>query len=81
MKNVLDEIIEKNERKDFREYITLLVTQEQKFFLRNEILYHFRSYCDDKDKPQQFRDTIPGLSVEACRLGQEIAGRLGTAFV
>jgi len=57
MKNELDEIIEKNERKDFKEYITLLVTQEQKFFLRNEILYHFRSYCDDKDKPQKFRDS------------------------
>jgi sucrose synthase len=53
----LDELIEKNERKDFKEYITLLVNQDQAFFLRNEILYRFRSYCDDKDKPQKFRDS------------------------
>jgi predicted ATPase len=56
MKSALNEIIEKNERKDFKEYITLLVKQDQKFFLRNEILYRFRSYCDDKDEPQEFQD-------------------------
>ena len=55
MKNELDEIIEKKKRKDFKEYITLLVNQDQKFFLRNEMLNRFRSYCDDKDKPQELR--------------------------
>jgi sucrose synthase len=57
MKNELDEIIEKNERKDFKEYITLLITQDQKFFLRNEILYRFRTYCDENHKSQEFRDS------------------------
>jgi sucrose synthase len=56
MKNELDELIEIDERKDLKEYIALLVNREQTFFLRNEILYRFRSYCDEKDKPQSFRD-------------------------
>lgn len=57
MLNELDEILEKDERKDFREYIALLINQEQQFFLRTEILCRWRGYCDAKSKPPHFEDT------------------------
>lgn len=54
--NALIEILGKEERKDFKEYIQMLVADEQKFFLRNDIIYFFRRYCDEVDKDQAYRD-------------------------
>lgn len=56
MKNALDKIIKKEERRDFKEYISILVREDQTLFLRNDILYYFRKYCDDSDKSQEFRE-------------------------
>lgn len=50
MKNTLDKIINADERKDFKEYISTLTRENQTLFLRNDILYRFRMYCDDKNK-------------------------------
>ena len=56
MKNALEKIIKDDERRDFREYISILTQKGQSLFLRNDILYHFRMYCDEKDKDQIFRE-------------------------
>jgi sucrose synthase len=50
MKNALDKIIKEEEHKYFKEYISILTRKKQTLFLRNDILYHFRMYCDEKDK-------------------------------
>jgi sucrose synthase len=56
MENVLNEMLTKVDRKEFKEYIALLQQQEGGFFLRNDILYWFRQYCDLKKKNGRFRE-------------------------
>ena len=55
MENMLNEILTKTDRKEFKEYISLVQQQEEVFFLRNDILYWFRHYCDLKGKNGRFR--------------------------
>jgi sucrose synthase len=55
MDNVLSELLTKADRKDFKEYISLLIHQEGRYFLRNDILYWFRQYCDLNSKNVRFR--------------------------
>ena len=56
MENVLTEMLTKVDRKEFKEYISLLQQQEAAFFLRNDILYWFRQYCDLNKKNSRFRE-------------------------
>ena len=56
MENLLSEILTRSDRKDFREYISFLLGQEGRFFLRNDILYLFRRYCDLQGKNGRFRE-------------------------
>ncbi len=56
MKNALDKVVREDERLDFKEYISILTKEDRTLFLRNDILYHFRIYCDEKNKSQEFRE-------------------------
>ncbi len=56
MENVLSEILTKADRKEFKEYVSLLQQQEEVFFLRNDILYWFRQYCQQNKKNGRFRE-------------------------
>jgi sucrose synthase len=55
MTNALAGILQKNDINDFRNYIKLLSAQEKRFFLRNDILFHFRHYCDLNGKDADFK--------------------------
>ena len=56
MENVLNEMLTRADRKEFKEYIALLQQQEGAFLLRNDILYWFRQYCDLHAKNGRFRE-------------------------
>lgn len=56
MENVLNGMLTKADRREFKEYIALLQQQNGGFFLRNDILYWFRRYCDLKEKNGRFRE-------------------------
>ncbi len=56
VQNVLEDLLSKEERNDLKDYVRILTAQEQKFFLRNDIVYYFRHYCDITDKPQSYRE-------------------------
>jgi sucrose synthase len=55
MKNVLNEIIEKKDRSDFKEFVVYFTNQSTGICLRNGIIQHFRQYCDHHNKSQKFR--------------------------
>jgi len=56
MANKLLDIIENSDLKDFRNYIKFLSEQERRFFLRNDIVFYFRRYCDLNTKSCDFKD-------------------------
>lgn len=56
MINTLTDIISKNEVKDFKEILALIVTGEQRLLLRNDVLLAFRQYCDKNNKTKRFRE-------------------------
>ncbi len=56
MTSKLLDIIENGDLKDFRNYIKLLSDQERRFFLRNDIVFYFRRYCDLNGKPSDFKE-------------------------
>lgn len=56
MTNRLLDILENTELKDFRNYIKLICDQERHFFLRNDIVYYFRRYCDLNEKSSDFKE-------------------------
>jgi sucrose synthase len=56
MTNKLFDILKETDRKDFRNYIKLLSEQERCFFLRNDIVFYFRNYCDLNDKSSEFKE-------------------------
>jgi sucrose synthase len=55
MKNVLNEILKKKERKDFKEFVVFVSNQPTDICLRNGIIQLFRQYCDQYNKTQKFR--------------------------
>ncbi len=57
MKNILGSIIGKNERKDFKELISFVTSQQQDIYLRNGIIQLFREYCDHNRKTKKFRQS------------------------
>ena len=54
--NLISTLLTRTDRKDFKEYITLLLDKEKRFFLRNEILLVFHEYCDANNKKECFRE-------------------------
>jgi len=56
MQNRLPAILDRGELKDFKEYVLLLTSQSQRFFLRNDLLYHFRIFCEQNGKEEEFRE-------------------------
>jgi len=57
MKNVLTEILDKKDRRDFKEFMVFFTSQPTGICLRNGILQHFRQYCDQHNKTQKFRQS------------------------
>ncbi len=55
MKNVLMEILNKKDRKEFKEFVVFVTNQPFGICLRNGIIQLFRQYCDQHNKPQKFR--------------------------
>ena len=55
MKNVLNEILRKKDRKDFKEFVVFVTNQPTDICLRNGIIQLFRQYCDQHKKTQKFR--------------------------
>ncbi|MBW2435719.1 MAG: sucrose synthase [Desulfobacterales bacterium] len=55
MKNVLNEILNKKDRKDFKEFVAFVTSQQPDICLRNGIVQLFRAYCDQHNKTRQFR--------------------------
>ena len=55
MKNVLQEILNKKDRKDFQEFVVFVTNQKFGICLRNGIIQLFRQYCDQHKKTQKFR--------------------------
>jgi hypothetical protein len=55
MKNILDEILSKKDRKEFKEFVTFVANQPTSICLRNGIIQLFRQYCDQYNKSQSFR--------------------------
>ena len=54
--NLISTLLTRTDREEFKEYITLLLDEEKKFFLRNEILLVFHEYCDANNKKKRFRE-------------------------
>jgi sucrose synthase len=55
MKNVLNDILNKKDRKDFKEFVVYVKNQQASICLRNGIIQLFRQYCDQHNKSQKFR--------------------------
>jgi sucrose synthase len=55
MKNVLIEILNKKDRKDFKEFVVFVTNQQFGICLRNGIIQLFRQYCDQHNKTKKFR--------------------------
>ncbi len=56
VKHPLNDILTKADRKEFKEFITYLASQEEKFFERNAIIMVFRQYSDINSKSKRFRE-------------------------
>ena len=56
MENLLNSLIDKNEHKDFKEFVFFATNQPNKILLRNEIIQLFRKYCDQHEKSKKFRE-------------------------
>ncbi len=55
MKNVLNELLTKKDRTDFKEFVAFVTNQQTDICLRNGIIQLFRHFCDQHNKPQKFR--------------------------
>ena len=55
MQNLLNTLIVKKERQDFKELIHLFAGSGARLLLRNEIIQVFREYCDRQNKSNSFR--------------------------
>jgi len=55
MKNVLDEILDKRDRGDFKEFVVFVTNEKFGICLRNGIIQLFRQYCDQHNKTEKFR--------------------------
>ena len=55
MKNVLNAILNKKDRRDFREFVVFVTNQQFGICLRNGIIQLFRAYCYQYKKGLKFR--------------------------
>jgi sucrose synthase len=55
MNNILNEILNKKDRKEFKEFVVFVANQSTGICLRNGIIQLFRQYCDQHNKSQKFR--------------------------
>lgn len=55
MENVLNEILSKKDRQDFKEFVVFVINQQPEICLRNGIIQLFRAYCDQHHKSRSFR--------------------------
>lgn len=55
MSELLQAVLESDERTDLRQFASELNNQEKRYLLRNDILAAFDVYCDKYEKPDQFR--------------------------
>jgi len=55
MENLIDTLIDKKDRRDFKEFVFFATNQPDKILLRNEIIKLFRQYCDQHGKTETFR--------------------------
>jgi sucrose synthase len=57
MSELLQSVLESDEKTDLRQFLTELHRQEPRYFLRNEIVIAFISYCDSQQKPSTFQQS------------------------
>ena len=56
MDNLLDTLIDKKDRRDFKEFVFFVTNQSKRILPRNEIIKLFRQYCDHHGKTEKFRE-------------------------
>jgi len=56
MKNQLSTLINKTDRRDFKELVFFVAQEPNTILLRNEIIQLFRNYCDQHNKSKKFRE-------------------------
>ncbi|MBD1861909.1 MULTISPECIES: sucrose synthase [Trichocoleus] len=54
MSELIQAVLDNNEKTDLRQFLRDLRQQEQRYLLRNEILNAFSAYCSHHEKPEQF---------------------------
>lgn len=54
MSDMLQIVLESDEKADLRHLIGKLRHKQERYFLRNQILYEFAEYCTDENKPAYF---------------------------
>ncbi|MDY6935814.1 MAG: hypothetical protein SVZ03_16545, partial [Spirochaetota bacterium] len=52
----LIDIIAEEDISDFKEFLALLPNEEQKFFLRNDIIQLFKGFCIASEKTEEFME-------------------------
>jgi sucrose synthase len=55
MTELIQAVINSNEKADFQQFLYQLRQQEKSYLLRNDILTEFAQYCSGKDNPELFR--------------------------
>jgi sucrose synthase len=54
MINLIQDVLDSDEKSDLRQFASQIRTSEQKYLLRNEILTAFNEYCTAHKKPENF---------------------------
>jgi sucrose synthase len=54
MSELIQAVLNSDEKTDLREFVSLLRSSDKRYFLRNEILQAFQDYCRSSEKPEQF---------------------------
>jgi sucrose synthase len=57
MSDLLQSVLESDEKTDLRQFLIELHRQEPRYFLRNDIVITFTNYCESQNKPSSFQHT------------------------
>jgi len=57
MSDLVQSVLDSDERVDLRQFASELHNQEKRYLLRNDILGAFEDYCDKHEKSEQFRNS------------------------
>ncbi len=57
MVNVIARLIAEEEQKDFSDFMYLLLSRDSRYLLRNDIWLQWRQWCDENEKPEDFKET------------------------